>query len=115
MALTDAEVAEVKKISVSSKDVESLKGIELFTALTSLDCGFNKITSLDVSKNTELTMLDCSFNALTSIDVSKNTALTGLVLLRQPAYLSRCIEEYAAAISGDRPKPDKGCGDGCSC
>ena len=76
--LTDAEVAEVKKISVSSKDVESLKGIELFTALTSLDCGFNKITSLDVSKNTELTMLDCSFNALTSIDVSKNTALTGL-------------------------------------
>jgi hypothetical protein len=76
--LTDAEVAEVKKISVSSMDVESLKGIEFFTALTSLDCGFNMITSLDVSKNTELTMLDCSFNALTSLNVSTNTALTGL-------------------------------------
>ena len=76
--LTDAEVAEVKKISVSSKDVESLKGIELFTALTSLDCGFNKITSLDVSKNTALTGLYCFDNQLTSLDVSKNTALTYL-------------------------------------
>ena len=43
-----------------------------------LDCGYNNLTSLDVSKNTALTELNCSGNNLTSLDVSKNTALTDL-------------------------------------
>jgi Leucine-rich repeat (LRR) protein len=32
------------------------------TALTELDCRFNKLTSLDVSKNTSLKELDCREN-----------------------------------------------------
>ena len=43
-------------------DISNLKGIEAFTALTTLYCGGNKITSLDVSKNTALTRLDCDEN-----------------------------------------------------
>ena len=39
-------------------------------------CGVNKLTDLDVSKNTMLTTLFCSYNQLTALDVSKNTALT---------------------------------------
>jgi hypothetical protein len=45
------------------------------TALTSLDCGDNKLTTLDVSKCTALTSLECYFNKLTALDVSKCTAL----------------------------------------
>ena len=59
-------------------NISDLTGIEAFTALTSLNCGFNKLTSLDVSKNTALTYLGCSDNQLKSLDVSKNTALTYL-------------------------------------
>ena len=38
----------------------------------------NRLTSLDVSKNTELTYPDCSYNRLTELDVSQNTKLTEL-------------------------------------
>ena len=74
--LTDEEIAGVTSIDVSSKSIQSLKGIEYFTALTELNCRSNQLTSLDVSKNTELTLLDCGYNSLTSLDVSKNTELT---------------------------------------
>ena len=58
--------------------IESLKGIEFFTALETLDCRANQLTELDVSKNTALTTLYCDNNQLTSLDVSKNTALIDL-------------------------------------
>ena len=48
------------------------------TALTYLNCYRNYLTSLDVSGNTALTYLDCENNQLTSLDVSGNTALTSL-------------------------------------
>ena len=48
------------------------------TALTSLECVNNQLTTLDVSKNTALTELECYNNQLTALDVSKNTALTYL-------------------------------------
>ena len=75
-ALTAEEIAAVTEINVSNKSISDLTGIEYFTALTSLNCEGNPLTSLDVSKNTALTELYCSYNKLTSLDVSKNTALT---------------------------------------
>ena len=48
------------------------------TALEILFCSDNQLTSLDVSKNTALTELDCTYNQLTGLDVSKNTALEEL-------------------------------------
>ena len=75
--LTEEEIAGVSEISVR-ESIQNLKGIEYFTALTRLDCSFNQLTSLDMSKNTALTRLDCDFNQLTSIDVSENIALTYL-------------------------------------
>ena len=76
--LTDEEIEEVTSIIVSNKSIQSLKGIEYFTALTKLACPSNQLTSLDVSKNTVLTLLNCGGNQLTSLDVSKNTKLTEL-------------------------------------
>lgn len=48
------------------------------TALAYLSCWNNQLTSLDINKNTALIELDCEGNRLTSLDVSKNTKLTAL-------------------------------------
>ena len=76
--ITDAMIQQTIWLSVSSKSIVDLTGIEHFTALTSLNCGWNQLTSLDVSKNTALTSLDCTNNQLTSLDVSGCTSLTEL-------------------------------------
>ena len=73
--LTDEEIAEVTFIAIYEKNVQSLQGIEFFTALESLQCMRNQLTSLDVSKNTLLRVLGCEENKLTSLDLSKNTLL----------------------------------------
>ena len=61
-----------------SMNISNLKGLEAFTALNYLNCSYNQLKSLDLSKNTTLTNLNCIDNQLTSLDVSKNTALTSL-------------------------------------
>jgi Leucine-rich repeat (LRR) protein len=43
-------------------NISNLKGIEAFTALTYLNCSYNQLTSLDVSKNAALTTLVCDGN-----------------------------------------------------
>ena len=45
------------------------------TALKYLSCGENQLTELDVSQNTALEYLMCYDNQLTALDVSRNTAL----------------------------------------
>ena len=76
--LTEEEISKITSIEESYKQISSLQGIEFFTALTSLYCNRNQLTSLDVSHNTALTYLKCSSNQLTSLDVSQNTALEKL-------------------------------------
>ena len=73
-----ATISGVTDLDVGSKEIADLTGIEAFTALTSLICVFNDLTSLDVGNNTALTNLSCNHNQLTSLDVSANTALTRL-------------------------------------
>ena len=79
---TEIQVSEASafngKIECGNGNMSDLTGIESFTALTSLYCYANQLTSLDVSKNTALTDLLCGQNQLTSLDVSKNTALISL-------------------------------------
>ena len=53
----------------------SLDGIECFANLTCLDCSYNQLTSLDISKNVKLTRVDCGSNQLQFLNVSKNTNL----------------------------------------
>ena len=76
--LTEEEIAGVTTINVMAKRIQSLKGIEYFTELTTLDCTGNQLTELDVTKCIKLTDLKCIWNQLATLDVSKNTALTTL-------------------------------------
>lgn len=91
--ITEKEIAEVTSFYLSGKEIESLKGIEYFTALTELICDDNKLTELDISKNTALTTLACGSNQLTRLDVSKNVALLNLNCYRNKLTsldLSKC-------------------------
>ncbi|KAF2515707.1 T9SS type A sorting domain-containing protein [Flavobacterium foetidum] len=73
-----SKINKIKSIYISSNSVQDLTGIQDFTALTSLECGFNRLSSLDLSKNKELTVLRCDNNSLKSLDLSNNTKLNTL-------------------------------------
>ena len=70
-----ANISSVTLLYVSNYQISDLTGIEDFAALTTLDCSFNQLTSLDVSGATALEILGCNYNQLTSLDLSNNTAL----------------------------------------
>lgn len=76
--LSVAEIAAVTEIDCFEKSISSLEGIEFFTALERLHCGFNDLTTLDVSNNKLLEYLSCSSNSLTVLNVSNNTVLETL-------------------------------------
>lgn len=77
--ITDDEIASITEIWADGTDytkIYDLKGIEFFTSLKTLKCRANRISILDISKNTLLEKLICDYNKLISLDVSNNTALT---------------------------------------
>src|SRR3954454_13579762 len=74
---------EVKEINIYKKyEITNFTNYDLdlreYKKLINLNCSYNNLTSIDVSKNVNLTELKCSENNLTSLDVSKNVNLTEL-------------------------------------
>ena len=59
-------------------NILDMTGIEAFTALNTLWCPGNQLTSLDLVKNIALIDLNCSDNQLTALDLSKNLGLDKL-------------------------------------
>ncbi|MFT6503343.1 MAG: hypothetical protein ACJASQ_003478 [Crocinitomicaceae bacterium] len=76
--VTTANISSVLSVNVTNLSISNLTGIEDFTALTSLVCSDNLLTSIDVTQNTALTTLWCNNNQLTSLDVSQNLSLDDL-------------------------------------
>ena len=76
--LSDEEISACTKISISSMSVDSLKGIECFYNLETLDCSDNQLLFLDVSANTSLKTLNCAHNQLLSLDLSSCKKLESL-------------------------------------
>jgi len=77
-AIFDTDVETITFVDVFRGGISDLSGIEYFKALQGLNCDFNSLIVLDVSKNTSLQLLSCGWNQLTKIDVSKNTVLSSL-------------------------------------
>ena len=65
-------------IDISSRDINSVKGIEYFTALKYLTCPNNKLTELDMTSNIDLLGIACSNNLLTNIKLDNCKKLNGL-------------------------------------
>ena len=79
---TEIQVSEATAfngaINCANMNISDLTGIETFTNLTSLNCNYNYLTSLDLSNSTILTELNCKSNDLISIDLSNNLNLSWL-------------------------------------
>lgn len=73
--LTKNEILSVKKLDVSDFSIMSLKGIEFFKALETLDCSGCSLLTIDLSGNPNIREVDCSSNILDNINVNKNTCL----------------------------------------
>lgn len=80
--LSPEEIESVTSLYIqgsgSELKISSLKGVEIFKNLQSLNCRDNLLTELDLSGNVALKYLDCSNNKLTYLDVSKNVNLETL-------------------------------------
>ena len=64
-----SELISVDRIYLVNTRITDLSGIEHFTNLRYLECGYN-ISSLDLSSNVELEYLNCSGNKFTELDLS---------------------------------------------
>lgn len=74
------------------------------TALTYLNCYYNQLSVLDVSRNIALATLYCDDNQLSALDVSQNTALTNLYCYNNPmtsnnAAICACANSLANRTS----------------
>ena len=72
------EIQQTRYLDLSSSNITNLGGIEYFINLTQLKCGYNQLTSLNVSIFPNLTTLSCQNNQLTSLNLSGLTNLTTL-------------------------------------
>ena len=79
-ALSESEISAVTQINVNSMNISSLKGIELFTSLNGLNCTENRLTELDLSRNTALTEVWAMSNDISSLNVNGCTSLRKLGL-----------------------------------
>ena len=77
-SVNTSSISNVTLLDVSNQNIDSLIGIQDFTAITELNCNNNQLTSLNVTQNTALYRLYCDTNQLSSLDVTQNTVLSKL-------------------------------------
>lgn len=71
--LSSSEISAVTEINVPGKNIARLNGVERFTSLTRLNASNNKLSSVNLTKNTRLTYVNLSNNNLKQLDLSKCT------------------------------------------
>ena len=76
--LSEAEANIWGEIHVESMNIASLKGIEYFPSLIVLHCSGNKLTGLDLSRNTNMFYVDCSWNRISKLQLTNNPLLETL-------------------------------------
>ena len=107
----DTDVEEVEALAIGWRGIESLAGLERLTALTYLDCAYNRLAGLPALP-AGLEYLDCSYNLLTSLPAlpaglehlnSSWNRLTSLDVTGCPLAYLDCRYNFmpnAAAVTG---------------
>lgn len=67
--LTPREIAGIKEMSPTNKDIADLTGIAYFTELTTLDMAGNELSTANLSSNDKLTNIDVSNNIISGEDM----------------------------------------------
>lgn len=68
--LSTLELRHVSELNCSGLGIADLTGIANFTELVVLNCENNRLTALDVTKNTHLSEIYCGGNQLTTLDLT---------------------------------------------
>lgn len=76
--LGNFELSVLREMDFGCSNISSLKGIEYFQNLTSLNCYECNLESIDVSKNSKLKVLYCEDNNIKKLDISNNKMLERL-------------------------------------
>ncbi|MBR5674064.1 MAG: hypothetical protein IKW97_06650 [Muribaculaceae bacterium] len=76
--LNQTDINNCTTLSIDSRLIGNLTGIEWLSALQRLYCSYNALTSVDLSHNTNLVYVDLRNNKLTSLNVSALSALENL-------------------------------------
>lgn len=95
--LSAEEAAAVQEMDLSGIGIADLTGIAHFTALTSLCCDDNQLTSLDLSGNPVLTELSCTGN---SFAVTLNGGLFDLSAMPSGFDAAKASEWQQASVEG---------------
>ncbi len=77
--LSKAERDAVTEINIDNKNCTDLTGIAYFANLTELNCSYNQLTTLDVSKNAKLSILECTNNGMEELNLGDITNLSWLL------------------------------------
>ena len=77
--LSQAERDAVTEISITNTNCTDLTGIAYFANLTELNCSYNQLTTLDVSKNAKLSILECTNNGMEELNLGDITNLSWLL------------------------------------
>ena len=76
--LSSGEVNRIETLNVSHMGIEDLKGVEYLTSITEIDCSYNQIEKLDLSKNKRLIRITCNNNKINSISFPKENKINTL-------------------------------------
>ncbi len=63
-----SEAVLITKLDVSSKDIQSLNGIEAFINLAELNCSNNSLLYLNLG-NQKMTRLNCAYNEISTLGI----------------------------------------------
>lgn len=73
--ISNTKLAKIENIEVYNEGITTLKGIEFFTGLKSLECGENNLTELDLSENINLKEIYCEDNSISDLKLPKSNNL----------------------------------------
>ncbi|MEO8255270.1 MAG: T9SS type A sorting domain-containing protein, partial [Flavobacterium sp.] len=82
--ITVADITSVTSLDLSNSNISNLSGMENFKSLVYLDCSYNQLTTIDISKNVALETLDISSNQITTLDLSKNINIKVIYISNNP-------------------------------
>ncbi|MEM6718980.1 MAG: hypothetical protein AAF611_06690 [Bacteroidota bacterium] len=75
-----ALIETVTNLDLRNQSIADLTGIEDFTALDTLDCSNNSLTTFDISSNENLMIVNASMNSIATVNTGNNSVLQFLLL-----------------------------------
>ncbi len=90
------EAERIIYLDVSDENICSLRGIEAFHNLVTLDCHSNNLGMLDLSKNYSLENLSCQNSHIVFLEIYKNSALKNLRCSGNEFFFGLYLEKNTA-------------------